>query len=69
MSDLKPCPFCGGEPELISSKPSTANHNKGAVHFGVACFELKCPIMPYPKLWQVNETDAVNAWNKRKEQE
>tara|TARA_S200002703_G_scaffold101771_1_gene88197 strand:+ start:900 stop:1112 length:213 start_codon:yes stop_codon:yes gene_type:complete len=69
MDNLKSCPFCGGEPELINSEPSTANHNSGAVHSAVACFNMNCSVMPYPKLWHVNEEEAVNAWNSRKELE
>ncbi|QDP61507.1 MAG: hypothetical protein Unbinned8596contig1000_20 [Prokaryotic dsDNA virus sp.] len=69
MTNLKPCPFCGGQAELIQSEPSNANFNKGAVHCGVACFNFGCQVMPYPKLWQVNEEEAVIAWNARKEQE
>lgn len=62
---LKPCPFCGGEAELISSEPSTANHNDGAVHSAVACFCFGCKVMPYPKLWHVNDSEAISAWNTR----
>ena len=67
MNKLKPCPFCGGKATLIDSPASNANHNSGAVHSAVACFEMQCPVMPYPKLWHVNDKEAVNAWNSRKE--
>lgn len=70
MNNLKSCPFCGGDPELIQSEPSNANSNLGAVHCAVACFNFNCQVMPYPKLWQVNEEEeAAIAWNTRKEQE
>ncbi|NQY17733.1 Lar family restriction alleviation protein [Alteromonas sp.] len=68
INKLKPCPFCGQKAEVIQSEPSRAAFNEGAVHFGVACFNSDCQVMPYPKLWQVNEEEAMMAWNSRKEQ-
>ncbi|EKO3908227.1 Lar family restriction alleviation protein [Vibrio fluvialis] len=65
MSELKPCPFCGGEAELIQSEPSTARFNEGTVNFAVACYGYKCGVMPYPKLWQITKEEAVKAWNTR----
>lgn len=62
---LKPCPFCGGKAEIIHSEPSTARFNEGAIHSAVACFNINCRVMPYPKLWEVNEVEAVKAWNTR----
>lgn len=66
MNNLKPCPFCGQKAELLQSEPSTANYNDGAVHFAVAYFDISCQVMPYPKLWHVNEEEAAKAWNTRK---
>lgn len=63
--ELKPCPFCGGEAYLLEGEPSTANFNEGAVHFAVACGTLGCQVLPKANLWQMNEDDAVNAWNTR----
>ena len=65
MIKLKPCPFCGGEPDLTESEPSTANFNEGSIHFSVSCSGFDCEVMPKANLWQITEEEAILAWNKR----
>jgi hypothetical protein len=65
MKELRECPFCGGVAYLKSSEPSTANHNEGSVHFGVACGEFQCDVLPVSNLWQCTPEDAIKAWNNR----
>ena len=48
---LKPCPFCGGEPELFEAP---------GVYF-VECSNPKCN---YPTNWDTKE-EAITAWNTR----
>lgn len=54
--ELKPCPFCGGEPRLVE-EISLAK---------VACMNRGCDVEPEtPWFWSVDE--AAEAWNTRAE--
>ncbi len=66
MSNLKPCPFCGGEAEMYESEPSTARFNEGAVHFAVQCLGFYCQGVK-ANVWQISPEEAVIKWNDRKE--
>ena len=60
MSDLKPCPFCGGEARLTYS---TDNHRKPYV----TCDTPRCPGCNTYQ-WHYNtESEAIEAWNHRAE--
>ena len=59
---LKPCPFCGGEAELVYT---TTNIPKPFVRckYG-AMLKPKCVGCQYP--WEHNsEKEAIEAWNRR----
>lgn len=56
MSDLKPCPFCGGAASLIPS----ADHSTACE---IGCRDDTCPA--YECVWDVNEASAIAAWNRR----
>lgn len=59
MADLKPCPFCGGNAELIK------DHWNGIVY--VKCKECDCRCGRIGVSEDYSATDkAVEAWNKRK---
>lgn len=67
MNELKPCPFCGGEPLFVPNPLGTNNANfnmKGNVGLGVLvtyeCEECGSDCGLYH-----NEDDAKNAWNRR----
>lgn len=62
---LKPCPFCGKQADLIESEPSKARFNQGCVHFAVSCSDFNCEVMPKGNLWHITPQDAVKAWNTR----
>ena len=56
MSDLKPCPFCGGEAEIVEHKIY-----KYASAYGVAC--LYCEAQTWQRY--INAEAARKAWNRR----
>ena len=62
MTDLKPCPFCGGEAKLYSRE------NPTAFYANDTDFWVSCEGSPYcfgsVGLFD-NEPDAVKAWNRR----
>lgn len=58
MSDLKPCPFCGGEARLTYSMD---NHH----HPYVTCDTPRCPGRNTYQWHYHTEAEAIEAWNKR----
>jgi Lar family restriction alleviation protein len=66
-TELKPCPFCGGEAELVKAFPLD-----GQTHYEVAkvrCSMCKCQTDDYILNGYYGSTDTVQdafeAWNKR----
>ena len=61
MNELKPCPFCGGEPStgFIDYEGDTwvGKHE-------VSCFNNKCVVQPNTDSYETEE-DAIKAWNTR----
>ena len=55
MSNLKPCPFCGGEAEV-------KRHAEISTAYYVAC--TNCPV-DVGRMWYWKRQDAINAWNRR----
>ena len=58
MAELKPCPFCGGGAKLLSRK---------GLHF-VTCYVNACYITPKTQ-WYDTKAKAIEAWNRRAEDE
>lgn len=56
MNELKPCPFCGGEAEIIC----VPDYSRNACVWLVKCKKSCCHQMPFQ-----SEHDAVEAWNRR----
>lgn len=58
MTELKRCPFCGGEAEIIEHIFGTLEHS-----YGVECTDCGA------KTWQFysEKTDVIEAWNRRAE--
>lgn len=54
MAELKPCPFCGGKPQLV----------KWGNEWSVECCNNGCGVMPETPLY-VMQTEAVITWNRR----
>ena len=57
MSDLKPCPFCGGEAEL------TFNGNDYVLWRYVECCNPECNVQTQQKTQ--SKEQAICAWNQR----
>jgi len=59
---LKPCPFCGGEAEIV----------RNDVGVFVGCFHEICPVAPSTGTFlyeYASEAEAIEAWNTRAEQQ
>ena len=52
---LKPCPFCGGEAEVL-----TAESMNGGYLFGIMCNDCRSRGDVYD-----TEAEAIEAWNRR----
>ncbi len=72
--DAKPCPFCGGEPDLLK-----VHQDAGKVYYDFGCWAGGCPTEAcyVNDGYLVNPTDAqeqqhteklIERWNKRYEQ-
>lgn len=57
MSELLPCPFCGGEAEML-----TAESMNGGYLFGIMCNDCRSRGDVYD-----TEAEAIAAWNTRAE--
>lgn len=57
MTELKPCPFCGGEAEIL-----TAESMNGGYLFGIMCNDCRSRGDVYD-----TEAEAIAAWNTRAE--
>lgn len=58
MTELKPCPFCGEEPEIVSY----ISYHKTV--YKVRCNNRDCPIIA-ATLDYISIEDAIEAWNRR----
>lgn len=56
MYDLKPCPFCGGEAELVEHPL-----DRLITTFGVVCSRCGCMTQPNYTF----KIGAIGAWNRR----
>jgi Lar family restriction alleviation protein len=62
MTELKPCPFCGGEAIITRHALLPAYDDAAPIaFFGGEC---KICLVGYPKLWKTKEA-AAEAWNRR----
>ena len=55
--ELKPCPFCGGEADLI-------NNDYVYEKWFAGCHNGKCPVQPETYIHGTKD-EAINAWNRR----
>ena len=62
MSELKRCPFCGGEAKLTKFKPFNE------YEFFVECMNVSCAVIPKTWIYKT-ETEAIVAWNNRVDEE
>jgi Lar family restriction alleviation protein len=59
MAELKPCPFCGGEPRIVSFKHTFSRF----LVYQVMCFA--CHTKPKYFCRGRTEEEAIEAWNRR----
>lgn len=57
MSELKPCPFCGGEAHIV----------KDFGEYRVLCLLVDCKVNPISH-YRETEKEAIEAWNTRAKQ-
>ena len=62
MSEIKllPCPFCGGEADLVKYIGKL-----DCKKFAVECRNIECPTLPCTE-WYLDKEEAIKAWNIRK---
>jgi Lar family restriction alleviation protein len=60
MSELKKCPFCGGEAQIVEH----TNYQR-ITGFGVECCNSDCDIAPFTSYF-LDKQKAINTWNRRK---
>jgi hypothetical protein len=65
MTELKPCPFCGGEAEIVKDKrwPRSLDHSIDAWH--VECTNFDCVIYQVDNNYYRKRKEAVEMWNRR----
>ena len=56
MSELKPCPFCGGKAEMLINE-----YEDSRKEYLVACTECDGMV----ERWREAEEEAVEQWNRR----
>lgn len=61
MAELKPCPFCGGEP-TIRALDETANYE--AINY-ILCLNDNCSVKPMMMKTDSTLEEAIEAWNRR----
>ena len=58
-NELKPCPFCGKQPELHEW-----HNGKGVVTFQVCCENENCACRPFTRQY-IRIIPVIDAWNER----
>lgn len=58
-TELKPCPFCGGDAKL---RDTTYGNNISA--YVVRCGNVDCDVRPTTSYFRVRK-DAIERWNRR----
>lgn len=58
MTELKPCPFCGGKAEIFQ------RIGKRYSEYNVSCGNVNCNVMPETGNFDT-EQKAIEAWNRR----
>lgn len=62
LNELQPCPFCGGEAELLTLPTRPSQERKPL--YAVACFNQNCEMSPNTPPTEDKE-DAIDLWNRR----
>lgn len=67
-NELKPCPFCGGEPRYINRKCNVAAHAVGCSNNLCIIWlpeDAKLRELNYYASCYVKKEDMIEAWNRR----
>lgn len=59
MSELKPCPFCGGAAMVIANQ-----YRYGQTSYCVKCTDIHCQVTPVT-YEHCELKDAIESWNRR----
>lgn len=62
MSELLPCPFCGGEAQVSNYETESLWSRDQATYTKVSCDECDIAFQTEPG----HETQAIAAWNRRR---
>ena len=62
MTELKPCPFCGGKARIVENDPF-GSQRKEFRCYGVICNGCDA------HFWKNTEEEAIDAWNRRADNE
>lgn len=65
MAKLKPCPFCGKTPKVVSDVRFPPPNQFRTEAFEVVCMNPKCPIYRADNTYFLSKEEAIKAWNKR----
>lgn len=65
MPGLKPCPFCGSRPVLQMDTRYPRPECKPRKAYEVVCKNWDCVIYMADNQYKLTEQEAVNAWNRR----
>ena len=67
MSELKPCPFCGGQARIFTKRVHSENHH---LQLDVKCeYIVKCNRCRASMSCYASKAWAINAWNRRADNE
>jgi len=64
MSEIKKCPFCGGDSELIQDVKTKVNHGSHR-NETTSTFWVKCSVCQVSSWAFSSFIDASNHWNRR----
>ena len=65
MTELKPCPFCGGEATLKWDTRYPRPDCNRIVAFEVVCINSECIIYNADDVYFYTPEEAIEAWNRR----
>lgn len=78
MTELKPCPFCGGEARIEQTAYGTTDHSSVRLQFAIRCKEcgasapnadgyiaINLSSNGEVNIWHDDRSKAIAAWNRR----
>lgn len=65
MTDLKPCPFCGHDPQIVTTMRYPGNSVIAKKCYSVVCYNYECLMYRNDMWYRERMKDAVKDWNRR----